>query len=64
MLSLFSQAIPICTMTIYRDSLESSGLNYEYRDGNSFTLKFKPSFWEINNNVTNFRNTQNQFRKV
>ena len=34
-MNLFSQAIPIVTMTVYRDSLEeTSSFNYEYRDGN------------------------------
>ena len=33
-IQLFAQAIPICTMTIYRDSLgESTDVNYEYREG-------------------------------
>ncbi len=33
-IELFSDAIPICSMVVFRDSLnESSEYNYEYREG-------------------------------
>lgn len=34
-IELFSEAIPICSMVVFRDSLDdSSEYNYEYREGN------------------------------
>lgn len=34
---LFSQAIPICNMTVYRETLyEMEEFSYEYREGNFF----------------------------
>ena len=34
MIELFAQAIPVCFMTVYRDTLsEPTDFNYEYREG-------------------------------